>query len=85
MSFDVEVYKKAGITKCDISRMFGVSRTTVHNWFMAGGVHPLIKDRVEYVTSAVVQATKDGKLPTKLPRSPDDRNKELSVIIEKYL
>lgn len=85
MSFDVEVYKKAGISKCDISRLFGISRTTVHNWHASGSVHPLIKKKVETITTAIKRAIEDGKLPTKLVRNPTDRNKELSIIIKKYL
>lgn len=84
MKFDTEVFKKAGLNKSDIARIFGVSRTTVHNWYSNKTVHVLIEDRVTQVTNAVRKAVHENKLPVAV-RDSETREKEISGVIKPYL
>jgi hypothetical protein len=85
MQFDVELYNDAGLSKSDISRLFGVSRTTVHNWHNGTTIHSLIQKRVKLISTAVRTALSKKKLPLDVSARSGDRATELSAVIKECL
>ncbi len=85
MTFDYKILKAAGLSKADISRLYGVSRQTVHNWFAGSNVHVLIHAKVERVTNAINKAVEAGELPVELGKSVTDRAKKITDIVKAHL
>lgn len=85
MVIDYKLIKTAGLTKADVSRLFGVSRQTVHNWFGGNNIHALIEPKVGKLTAAIKKAVDAGVLPIELAKSPDVRKKTIANIVRSYL
>lgn len=84
MEFNTTLFKEAGLNKNDIAVLFGVSRTTVHNWHNGTKVHALIQKKVRMISEAVKKALENHEFPVS-ERNKDERAKQLNALVKSYL
>lgn len=60
---DFEILKRANITQGEFAYLCGVTRVTAHRWINGRGIHPLAKERVSGMLSAINAAYDANVLP----------------------
>jgi hypothetical protein len=67
----VSILRSAGLGATDVSKLLGVNRITVCNWFSGrSSPHSMIQDKVTALVNMSAGLLNDGKLPLKgVPRA----------------
>lgn len=63
-----KLYHDSGLTVQELTRLFGVTSTTVNNWIAGTTPHVLHRHRVERIAQEVREAIDDGRLPMAAPK-----------------